>query len=116
MVLERYKYTMKESGKLGQKDAITKEYISAVTNSKLKYPEGKEVVDVCAAIEKMKMDSRIEGRIEGKIEGKMEGEIKGSVETYKEVAFSLQDTIQRVAAKFDLSLQKSEEEVRKYWK
>ncbi len=83
------------------------EVISVTTNSKLKYPEGQEVVDVCAAIEEMKLDSRIEGKIEG--------EIKGSVETYKEVNFSLQETIRRVAEKFGLSLQKSEEEVRKYW-
>lgn len=88
------------------------EVIRVITNSKLKYPEGQEVVDVCAAIEEMKLDSRIEGKIEGKIEG----EIKGSVETYKEVDFSLQETIRRVAEKFNFSLQKSEEEVRKYWK
>ncbi len=80
------------------------EVISAATNSKLQYAEGQGVVDVCAAIEEMKMDSRIEG------------EIKGSVETYREVGFSLQDTIKRVAGKFSFSLQKSEEEVRKYWK
>ena len=84
------------------------EVISVTTNSKLKYAEGQEAVDVCAAIEEMKMDSRIEGKIEG--------EIKGSIETYREVNFSLQDTIQRVAEKFSFSLQKSEEEVRKYWK
>ena len=83
------------------------EVISVTTNSRLKYPKGQEVVDVCAAIEEMKLDSRIEGKIEG--------EIKGSVETYREVGFSLQDTIKRVAEKFSLSLQKSEEEVRKYW-
>ena len=76
------------------------EVISVATNSTLKYAEGQEVVDVCAAIEEMKLDSKIEG----------------SVETYREVNFSLQDTIQRVAEKFGLSLQKSEEEVKKYWK
>jgi len=76
------------------------EVISVTTNSKLKYLEGQEVVDVCTALEEMKLDSKIEG----------------SVETYREVNFSLQDTIQRVAEKFNLSLQKSEEEVRKYWK
>ena len=80
------------------------EVISVTTNSKLKYQEGQEVVDVCAAIEEMKLDSRTEG------------EIKGSVETYKEVDFSLQETIQRVAEKFGLSLQRSEEKVKKYWK
>ncbi len=85
-------------------DRQAAEVISVVTNSKLKYAEGQEVVDVCAAIEEMKMDSKIEGKIEG------------SVETYREAGFSLQDTIKRVAEKFSFSMQKSEEEVGKYWK
>ncbi len=80
------------------------EVINVTTNSKLKYAEGQEEVDVCAAIEEMKMDSKIEGKIEG------------SVETYREVGYSIKDTIKHVAEKFSLSLQKSEEEVRKYWK
>ena len=48
--------------------------------------------------------------------GKIEGKIEGSVETYREFGVSFPDAIQRVADKFNLSLQKSEEEVRKYWK
>lgn len=68
--------------------------------SKLKYPQGQEAVDMCVALEEMKMDSKLEG----------------SVETYREVGFSLQETIQRIAEKFSLSLQKSEAEVKKYWK
>ena len=66
-----------------------------------------EVVDVCAAIEEMKIDSKLEGKIEGKIEG--------AVETYREFGVLFPDAIQRVADKFNLSLQKSEEKVRKYW-
>jgi len=83
------------------------EVLNVTTNSKLKYLKGQEVVDVCQAIEEMKLDSEKEGRKEGKIEG--------SVQTYKEVNFSLQETIKRVSEKFNLSLQKSEEEVKKYW-
>lgn len=75
--------------------------INAVTNSKSQYQKEQEAVDVCMALEEMKMDS------------KREGEIKGSVETYKEFHCSLQDTVQRIAEKFSLSLQKSEEEVEK---
>lgn len=55
---------------------------------------------MCTAIEEMKMDSKIEG----------------SVEIYREFGISFPDAIQRVADKFNLSLQKSEEAVRKYWK
>lgn len=76
------------------------EVISVTTNSKLKYAEGQEVVNVCAAIEEMKIDS----------------EIKGFIEAYREVDFSLQDTVKRIAEKFSLPLQKAEEEVRKYWR
>jgi hypothetical protein len=76
------------------------EVINVTTDSRLKYPEGQEVVNVCTAIEEIKI----------------EGKIEGSVETYREVGFSLEDTIQRVAEKYGLSLQRAEEEVRRYWK
>ncbi len=75
------------------------EVINVTTNSKLKYPEGKERVNMCVAIEEMKMDSKLEG----------------SVKTYKEVGFSLQETIQRIADNYALSLQESEEKVMKCW-
>ena len=48
-------------------------------------------------------------------EGVAEGVIRGVIETYKEVGFSFQETVKRVAEKFDFSLQRSEEEVNKYW-
>lgn len=64
-----------------------------------------------AAIEEMRMDSRLEGRLEGELEG----EIKGAVKTYQEVGFSLQETIRRVAAHYNFSLEESEEKVMEYW-
>lgn len=76
------------------------EVISVTTNSKLQYTEGQEVVNMCIALQEMVMD----------------GKIEGAVEMCKEFNISLQDTIQRIAEKFDLPLQKSEEEVKKYWK
>lgn len=88
-------------------DRQAAEVINVTTNSRLKYPEGKERIDMCVAIEEMRMDSRIEGRIEGKIEG--------SVRTYKEVGFSLQETIKRIADNYTLSLQEAEKKVMKYW-
>ncbi len=89
-------------------DRQAAEVINVTTNSRLKYPEGKERIDMCVAIEEMIMDSRIEGEVEG--------EIKGAVKTYKEVGFSLQETIQRIAGNYNLSIQESEEKVMKYWK
>ena len=85
--------------------------INLIDGSKLRYPEGKERIDMCAAIEEMKMDSKLEGKLEGKIEGKIEG----TIEAYREVGISLQETIQRIAKKFNISLQQSEEETKKYW-
>ncbi len=88
-------------------DRQAAEIINTVTNSKLKYPEGKEKINMCLAIEEMRMDS--------KREGIREGEIKGAVETYQEVGISLQETSRRISVKFNLSLQQAEEEVKKYW-
>ena len=84
-------------------DRQAAEVIHTVTNSKLKYPEGKEKTNMCLAIEEMRMDS------------KREGEIKGAVETYQAVGISLQETSRRVSVKFNLPLQQAEEEVKKYW-
>ena len=93
-------------------DRQAAEVINVTTNSKLKYPEGKEKIDMCVAIEEMRMDSRLEGELEGELKG----EIKGAVKTYKEVGFLLQDTIKRIADNYNLSLQEAEEKVTKYWK
>ena len=88
-------------------DRQAAEVINVTTNSKLKYPEGKGKIDMCLALEEMRMDS--------KREGIREGEIKGAVETYQEVGISLQETSRRVSVKFNLPLQRAEEEVKKYW-
>lgn len=74
----------------------------------LKRSRRKETVGMCVALEEMRMDSRIEGI--------REGEIKGVVETYQEVGYSLQETCMRVSKKFNLPLQRAEEESKKYWK
>lgn len=85
-------------------DRQAAEVINITTNSRLKYPEGKERIDMCVAIEEMRMDSRLEG------------EIEGAVKTYKEVGFSLQDTIRRISDNHDLSMEESKDKVTKYWK
>ena len=84
-------------------DRQAAEVINVTTNSKLKYPEGKEKIDMCLALEEMRMDSKREGIREG------------AVETYQEVGISLQETSRRVSVKFNLPLQRAEEEVKKYW-
>ncbi len=44
-----------------------------------------------------------------------EGKIEGAVITYKEVGVSFNETIHRIAEKFNLSLYEAEENVKKYW-
>lgn len=80
-------------------DRQAAEVINVTTNSKLKYPEEKEKIDMCLALEEMRMDSKIEG----------------AVKAYKEVGFSLQETVQRIVENYNFSMQRAEEEVKKYW-
>ena len=55
---------------------------------------------MCMAIEEMRMDSMIES----------------VVETYQKFNLPLQETIQRIANKFNLSLEQAEKDVQRYWK
>lgn len=89
-------------------DRQAAEVINVTTNSKLKYPEGKEKIDMCLALEEMQMDS--------KREGIREGEIKGAVETCRNFNMTLEKTIQYISDHFAISIQQAEEEVKKYWK
>ena len=58
----------------------TVELINTATNAKIQYNDKEEVVNVCKAIEDMKVELRAEGKIEGKIEGKLEGKAEGIIE------------------------------------
>lgn len=58
------------------------EIINAATNSKIKFEQGKEMVDMCLAIQEMREESRNEGRIEGIlafIQDKVEDEVPENV-------------------------------------
>ena len=78
-------------------DRQAAEVINVTTNSKLKYPEGKEKIDMCVALEEMRMDS----------------EIKGAVETCRNFNKTLEETIQYISDNF--TVQQAEEVVKKYW-
>ncbi len=97
-------------------DRQAAEVINITTNSNLKYPEGKERVDMCLAIEEMRNESLLEGEIKGEIRGEIRGEIKGTVKTCKKFNMLFQETIQYISDNFSVSLLQAEEEVRKYWK
>ncbi len=75
------------------------EVINVVTGSKLKYPEGKGDVNMCLAIQQMREES----------------EIKGAILMCKDLGVSLNDTIKRVAEKFQLPENESSKTVKQYW-
>ena len=52
---------------------------------------------------------------EGVADGRAEGEIKGAVETYEELGLSFSEAVNRIAQKFNFSLQEAEETVSKHW-
>ena len=81
-------------------DRQAAEVINVTTNSKLKYPEGKEKIDMCVALEEMRTES----------------EIKGAVETCKNFNMTFEKTIQYISDHFAVSLKQAEDEVKKYWK
>lgn len=84
-------------------DRQAAEVINVTTNSKLRYPEGKEKIDMCVAIEEMRMDSRLEG------------EIKGTVKMCKKFKMSQQETIKYIIDNYNFSVEEAEEKVDKYW-
>ena len=83
-------------------DRQAAEVINVTTNSNLKYPEGKEKINMCLAIDEMRNESRLEG------------EIMGAVKTCKNFNMTLEETIQYISDNF--TVQCAEEEVKKYWK
>ena len=52
---------------------------------------------------------------EGIQKGIQKGRIEGAVVAYEEMGLSFDETVQRVAEKFNLSLYEAEENVKKYW-
>lgn len=97
-------------------DRQAADVICVTTNSNLNFPHNQEVVDLCAALEQMKLDSKLEGRQEGLLLGRQEGTLKGSVEAYQDCDLSFPIVVQRIAAKFNLSLQQSEQVVKQFWR
>ena len=55
----------------------TVELIKTVTKSKIKYNENEEEIDMCKAIEDMRIEARDEGIIQGKAEGILQGKAEG---------------------------------------
>lgn len=52
---------------------------------------------------------------EGLAKGLAKGKIEGAVTTYGEMGLTFNETVQRIAEKFNLSLSEAEENVKMYW-
>ncbi len=83
------------------------EVLNAVTSSELKYPDGKEGVDMCSAIKEMREESENIGKSLGKI--------IGSIETSKEFGKSQEETAEYIMRKYKLSHEKASEYISQYW-
>lgn len=73
--------------------------INAVTESEFKYPEGKGEVNMCLAIQEMRIES----------------EMKGAILTCKALGISLDKTLKQITEMFQLSESEALEMVKLYW-
>ncbi len=80
------------------------EVINAVTGSKVKYPKRKEEVDMCAAIQEIRE------------EGRLEGEIIGVIRSDKRRGVSKENTVQYLMEEYQKSEAEADDLIRLYWK
>jgi len=92
------------------------EIINAVTNSNMKMEEGKELIDVCLAIQEMKEESRMEGEIQGELRGEIKGELKGAITFAKALGISRDEAKKSFMLKYNKSAEETEELMKVYWK
>ncbi len=76
----------------------TADMLNIVTGSDLPYEEGKETIDMCAAIEEMRFDAKAEGMAEG-----MEKGILGAIEICRDLGLDNHDILVRITHKFPIT-------------
>ena len=76
--------------------------------------EGKETVDMCKALDELYNDGIELGREQGIKQGREQG-IELGVETLKEFGVSMEEVIERISKKFEITKEQAKEEVKKYW-
>ena len=67
----------------------TADAINTITHSEMKFPEGKETVDMCKAIQDIRKDAIAEGKAEGEAIGEARGEAKGIAKGLKQALANL---------------------------
>ena len=91
---------------------MVSEYVNEEGLIEMKKHQGKGgKVNMCKALEDMRTESREEGKKEGLTKG-----IVALIEAYQEFQVSKEEIIIKLCDKFDLSRERAEECVRKYWK
>ena len=76
--------------------------------------DGKGTVDMCKALEELYNDGIELGIEQGREQG-IERGIRVTIETLKEFGVSMEETIERIMKKFEVTKEQAEEEVEKYW-
>ncbi len=93
--------------------------INIVTSSEIKYPEGKEMVDMCLAIEQMKEESEKRGEERGEKRGEergeKRGELIGAVYTCKSFGLSKEKTVEHIVNEFGKEYAEAVRMVSLYW-
>ena len=81
--------------------------------------EGKETVDMCKVLDELYNDGIELGREQGIEQGRKQGiecgMIRGTIETMKEFNISMEEAIERISKKFEITKEQAKEEVEKYW-
>ena len=89
--------------------------------------EGKETVDMCKALEELYNDGVEQGIERGREQGIKQGiekgiekgiecgMFRGTIETMKEFGVSMEEAIERIMKKFEITKEQAEKEVEKYW-
>ncbi len=80
------------------------EVIEAITNSGIKYKENEEMIDMCQAIQEIRMEAQKEGEQRGEQRGEQKGELKKARESAKKL-YAMGFDIKKIAQVVDYSIE-----------
>ena len=97
-----------------EKSAV--DIIRIITGSKFSYPDGKEEIDMCLAIEQMREESELIGEQRGMHQGQKTGELIGAIRMCQKMGLSKDSTKQQIEEVFSKSDSEALELIEQYWK
>ena len=83
--------------------------INVITNSKIKFEEKGEEINMCQAIMEMREEERLIGREEGREEGRKEGREEGREETAKRMLKLGKNTLEEISICCNLDIERIKE-------